>query len=408
MARPSIVKLLRHRVKIVFAGMVLLVSTALSDLTHAAEYLTAAAGGSGGASFALRCAPDEVMAGVYGKAGTLVDRIGPLCIQVDPLGRWIGSPAERNTAGGGGGARFGLFCPVNSSVSGIQGRASMWIDQLRIKCGPLTGSRLASSGSVLASQAGGTGGNAFGPFDCVDNKPGRGLIVRAGTYVDQIRLVCDYPPSPITNTSSAILLSGTDLTFHSRIGRSTDTILMQIALSSEPRGRVRIPVKINNPDVAVTNFQEQDLSRDLEGSTSPFRVELRRRGPGCASFEVGFPGNVAPPVEYLVDSPPSRQLSLSLSRMELTATTSTAFGTLTIPAPAPAGGMPITLTSNFPQALIPASVTIPPGSRSTTFEIRRAGGSAACIIITATGNGASVQSPIIFRFLGFQTPRITR
>jgi hypothetical protein len=391
--------------KIVLASMILLVSPALSDLTHAAEYLTAAAGGSGGTAIALRCGPDEVMAGVHGKAGTLVDRIGPLCIQVDPLGRWIGRPAEGNTAGGGGGARFGLLCPVNSSVSGIQGRASMWIDQLRIKCGPLRGTRLASSGSVLASQAGGGGGNAFGPFDCVDNKPGRGLIVRAGTYVDQVRLACDFPPSPVTSTQATFFFDGIR---SSRIARNIETQLLQIALSSKPRGRVHIPVKINNPDVAVTNFQEQDLSRSLEGSDAPFNVVLIPRGPGCASFEVGFHGNVAQPVDYLVNSPPSSQLSLSLNLMEWTAATSTAFGTLTIRAPAPAGGMAVTLTSNVPQAIIPASVTIPPGSRSTTFEIRRAGSLAACVIITATGNGASVQSPIIFRFLGFQTPRTTR
>jgi hypothetical protein len=257
---------------------------------------------------------------------------------------------------------------------------------------------------VLASQAGGSGGNAFGPFDCVDNKPGRGLIVRAGTYVDQVRLACDYPPSPVTSTNARLFFDGI---FLSRIARNKETSLLEVVLSSNPRGRVRIPVKITNPDVAVTNFQVQDLSRDLEAP--PFRIPLITQGrPGCASFEVGFPGNVAPPVEYLVDGLHSSNLSLSLSLMEWTATTSAVFGTLTIPAPAPAGGMAVTLTSNPPQAVIPASVTIPPGSRSTTFEIRRAGSSAACVIITATGNGASAQSPIIFRFLGFQTPRITR
>lgn len=405
MIRPPIVIPLSHRMNALLASMVLLASTALSDFIHAAEYQTAAAGGSGGTAIALRCAPDEVMAGVYGKAGTVVDQIGPLCIQVDPLGRWIGDPAEGKAAGGNGGARFALVCPVNSSVSGFQGRASMLIDQLRIKCGPLNGPRLASSGGLLARPAGGSGGNAFGPFDCVDNKPGRGLLVRAGAYVDQVRLACDYPPSPVTSRYAIFYFDGVR---HERIVRVRDTQLLEIVLSSTPRGTVRIPMKINNPDVAVTEFQLEDLSREVAVGRAPSTVRLYSRKPGCASFEVGFPGNVAPPVDYLVDTPDMRELSLSLNLMEWDTHTSSAFGTLKIPAPAPAGGMPITLSSNVPQALIPASVTIPPGSRSTTFEIRRTGITAACVLITATGNGASAQSPILFRFLGFNPPKTTR
>jgi hypothetical protein len=308
------------------------------------------------------------------------------------------------TVGGTGGTDFWLRCPENHAVSGIQGRASALVDQLRIRCGPLTaGARLASSGTVLGSHAGGSGGNAFGPFDCVDNKPGRGLIGRAGSYVDQLRLACDYPPSPLTTIGAQLLNSDTGV--FTWIVRGRGETFLRIIFSSAPfsYGGVFVPVKSNNPDIAVVVYDSRHpgeavlvhISRgDLLGAiVEPNNV-------GCASFEVGFPGHVAPPVDVLVDSPPAAQLALSLSILEWTASTTGAFGTLTIPAAAPAGGVAVTLVSNNPtEALIPPSVTIPPGSRSTTFEIRRSatGTLGGCIIVTATGNGASVQSPMLFR-----------
>jgi hypothetical protein len=42
-------------------------------------------------------------------------------------------------------------------------------------------------------------------------------------------------------------------------------------------------------------------------------------------------------------------------------------------------------------------VTVPQGTRVTTFEIHRIGSGGGCVVISATGNGGSVQSVMLFR-----------
>ena len=389
----------RHRLNLTWL-LALTCALALSgppQVSDAAEYQTAAAGGGGGNSFALRCANDQVLVGIRGKASALVDSVQPLCAQVDPLGRWIGSSyigsiVAGSIAGGGGGTAFNLSCPKNHAVSGIQGKAGSLIDQLRIKCGPLTaGPKLASIGSVVAGQAGSSGGNAFGPFDCVDNKPGRGLIGRAGSFVDQLRLACDFPPEPLRPTG-AYFLVGNTLRF---IARVRGNPLMTVRLSRAPLGHYRIPVRNNNPSIAATIYPDA-----FEGSSDSSNNEIVIGNVGCTSFDVGFPGDPLRRVELLVERPGGPALTLSLSIEDWNFSTRSAFGTLATSNPAPASGIPVTLTSSHPNlAIVPASVTIPAGTRSTTFEIRRPGTLGACIVIGASGNGVNAQSPILFRTL---------
>ena len=392
----------RHRPNLTWL-LALTCALALSvqpQVSDAAEYQTAVAGGSGGTAFTLRCANDEILRGVRGRASSLVDRIEPVCTQIDPLGRTVGFAVDRGFAGGNGGTSFFLGCPDNHAVSGIQGKAGSVIDQLRIKCGPLaSGPKLASIGSVVAGQAGGSGGNAFGPFDCVDNKPGRGLIGRAGSFVDQLRLACDFPANPLRPIRADVL--GVD-GFHLRsitrtqIDRNARVV---INMSSEPRALYHVPVQNNDPTVAFTVYQGYFL-----GSGNPSREDIYGKNVGCASFDIGFPGSVLPRIYVLVERPGGPALTLSLSIVDWTAATTSAFGTLTTSNPAPSGGIPVTLTSSHPNlAIVPASVTIPGGTRSTTFEIRRPGTLGACVVITANGNGINAQSPILFRTLPFRS-----
>lgn len=395
----------RHRPNLTWL-LALTCALALSGLPQAsaaAEYQTAAAGGGGGNPFALRCANDQVLVGIGGKASALVDRVQPLCAQVDPLGRWSyllsGSIVAGSIAGGGGGTAFTLTCPRDHAVSGIQGKAGSLIDQLRIKCGPLTaGPKLASIGSVLSGQAGSSGGNAFGPFDCVDNKPGRGLIGRAGNFVDQLRLACDFPAQPLRPTS-AYFLWGNEF---GSILRVRGNPLMRVHVSSVPLGTYRIPVRNNNPSIAATIPPDA-----FENRRNPGLNEIAIGNVGCTSFDVGFPGDPLHRAELLVERPGGPALTLSLSILEWTETTTSAFGTLTTSNPAPAGGIPVALTSNHPNlAIVPASVTIPAGTRTTTFEIRRSGTIGVCVVITANGNGINAQSPMLFRPLPLRYPTV--
>jgi hypothetical protein len=367
---------------------------------YAAEYQTAAAGGGGGNPFTLRCPDDAVLVGVQGSAGSVVDRVQPVCRQIDPSGLLLDGRSA-GTAGGGGGTAFILQCPDNHAVSGIDGRASLYVDQLRIKCGPLTaGPRLAASGSVLAGHAGGGGGTAFGPFDCVDNKPGRGLIGRAGTYVDQIRLACDYPPSPLRPLSIYPLRP--DRVMGLPLVRGGGVLLLMSLSSDWQHASWYLPVRNSNPAVAHAAGSETvaEVVHYANAGPRTAALDVEGRGVGCTTFEVGFPGAVLPPVDVLIERPTDPHLTLALSIEEWTQNTTSAFGTLTLSTPAPAGGAAIALTSSHPAlAPVPPTVTVPQGTRVTTFEIHRIGSGGGCVVISATGNGGSVQSVMLFRTL---------
>lgn len=366
----------------------------------AAEYQTAAAGGGGGNPFTLRCPNDSVLVGLEGRAEAFLDQVTLVCRQVDPLGRWVGG-SHGGSAGGTGGKPFPVVfeCPTNQAISGIDGRAGTVVDQLRIKCGPLTaGPRLAASGSLLPRHVGGTGGNPFGPFDCVDDKPGRGLAGRAGIYLDQVRLICDYPPAPLEPVSFFAVLPGNLL---SQVVRTAGGLLLQMRLSSPwDRGDFRVPVRNSNPSVAViAGPPGEGTMLHLSGADASTAVfEMSPRGVGCTRFDVGYSGRPAlAAVHVLVEKPQSAGLSLALNVVEWTATTTGAFGTITLPGPAPAGGTAVALTSSpTGLALVPASVTVPQGTRTTTFEIHRVASAAGCVVVTANGNGGSVQSVMLF------------
>jgi hypothetical protein len=303
------------------------------------------------------------------------------------------------TAGGGGGTAFSLQCPDNHAVSGIDGRASLYVDQLRVKCGPLTaGPRLASSGSVLAGHAGGGGGTAFGPFDCVDDKPGRGLIGHAGTYVDQVRLACDYPPSPLRPLNIYALRPDNVM---GSLVRAPGRVLLLMALSSDWQiASWYLPVRNSNPSVAYAagTGNVAEVVHFSNAGPRTGALDIGARGVGCTAFDVGFPGAVLPTVDVLVERPTDTHLTLALSIEEWTAATRSAFGTLTLSSPAPTGGTAIALTSSQPVlAPLPPTVTVLQGTRVTTFEIRRVGSGSGCVVVGATGHGGSVQSVMLFR-----------
>ena len=160
--------------------------------------VTSAAGGGGGKSFTLDCPSNRVLVGIRGRAHSWIDRIQGVCAKVNYDGSWSGSTTNTGYKGGNGGQSFSRLCPQGRAVSGIAGRAGMFVDQIRIYCrslvnaneeglrkaGRLTGGRLG------VSSAGGRGGKAFGRYDCLDNMPGRGLSGKSGNYLDRIQLRC--------------------------------------------------------------------------------------------------------------------------------------------------------------------------------------------------------------------------
>jgi hypothetical protein len=165
-------------------------------------------------------------------------------------------------------------------------------------------------------------------------------------------------------------------------------------MSSEPHDVNRIPVTSNNPSVAYISGGEMTII------SNPGAMPITIGTVGCSALTVGFPGATFPPLNVLVEKLGGTTLQMSPNILEWRSTTTSAFGTLTIPTAAPSGGTAVRLASSHPTiASVPASVTIPAGSRSTTFEIRRSSNLGACVVFTANGNGVQAQSPVLFRTL---------
>jgi len=110
------------------------------------------AGGAGGAAQTLRCAPGEGVMEVFGRSGTVIDRLGIRCGRLGPVGEGTGIVAPRSVkgpSGGPGGAPFELWCPANQVVTSIEGRSGRYVDQIAVRCPNLcldAGNRYASAG----------------------------------------------------------------------------------------------------------------------------------------------------------------------------------------------------------------------------------------------------------------------
>ena len=158
----------------------------------AAGSLSPALGGSGGDAFVTNCSDDEVLVGVRVRADAWVDSIAPRCVKVTDAGAWQGTVRTLAVAGGTGGFPATRDCPRNYAVSGFSGRGSAFVNRLRLECRRLTSPTALRRNSAPRQTAfvGGRGGEAFEPFHCPEDRPVTGLQGRAGGYVDQLQLSC--------------------------------------------------------------------------------------------------------------------------------------------------------------------------------------------------------------------------
>ncbi|MBT8084456.1 MAG: putative Ig domain-containing protein [Woeseia sp.] len=152
---------------------------------------TAAIGGAGGAPFRLACKVDEVLVGVHGRTATYVNQIGPQCVRMDQFGHWIGDPVSRPVTGTtNSGTAFAKTCPRDFAVSGFQGRAGQYVNQLNVECRALTSAGgLTGNGEFLGAD-GGNGGTQQGLKRCSTGNPGHALFGRSGGWLDNFGLQC--------------------------------------------------------------------------------------------------------------------------------------------------------------------------------------------------------------------------
>jgi hypothetical protein len=158
----------------------------LPNLRAAIERLgtpTPVSGGTGGRGFALDCGPGQMLAGVRGRAGWVIDQVRALCKN------GAGVLIESGARGADNGSPFETRCDAGQGVTGIIGFSGSYVDSFRLQCKNAPGG--VPEGDVsLSRSVGGSGGQAFGPFSCGRGEVAVGLRGQAGTRVDNLGLDC--------------------------------------------------------------------------------------------------------------------------------------------------------------------------------------------------------------------------
>jgi serine protease len=168
----------------------LLCSAELPATTVDTPWVSHPVGGNGGTAATLSCGAGTVMVGITARSDAWLDQIGVTCVQVNPTGNWVGATFGTATAGGGGGTARTLTCPRDQAVSAISGRAGGFIDRLRVRCKALDSATTVTGDEDVLGRVGGNGGTEFGVIRCPAQLAATGFAVRAGGYVDQLKLRC--------------------------------------------------------------------------------------------------------------------------------------------------------------------------------------------------------------------------
>lgn len=200
-----------------FIAVMLLARTALADcVAPTAEGSTARTGGGGGTPFALFCKADQVLVGVYGKAGKFVGSIGGLCRPVGENGEWIGEETRTEEKGNDPRDRYADLpdpeakpylerCPEGMAIVGMAGRSGLWMDRVDLTCRRLAPHAnnqekdcrwkmmVVTGNYKRLPVVGGRGGKGFYARYCPENKPANRLVGSAGRYVYNLMLMCNSP-----------------------------------------------------------------------------------------------------------------------------------------------------------------------------------------------------------------------
>ncbi|WP_405234373.1 golvesin C-terminal-like domain-containing protein [Lentisalinibacter salinarum] len=157
-------------------------------------------GGGGGSPFQLACPADETVVGIHGVYETYVNQVGPQCVKVDQLGRWIRDPADGALTGTTtSGTAFAKTCPRDYAVSGFRGRSGQYVDQLELECRALTADGTLTGDPHYLGGDGGGGGTAQPAQSCGTGNPVFALYGRSGGWLDSFGVECR--PATITEIS---------------------------------------------------------------------------------------------------------------------------------------------------------------------------------------------------------------
>lgn len=168
-------------------------------------------GGPGGSAFRSECSGDFVV-GVYIQAGAWATAIGLKCASFNPAKGRFGEPWNKAFHGAGSRDPFKTaLCPGQRFVSGMRfgftrdGSEPKYLDFVEISCTPVSGR--GETMTVCIDTGNGCwetppnmpGGimphvKIHGPQICPQGEAVKGIIGRAGRYVDAVGLICRAAP----------------------------------------------------------------------------------------------------------------------------------------------------------------------------------------------------------------------
>jgi hypothetical protein len=151
------------------------------------------------------CPANQILGGYSGTVGTysgaqVVSGLEAECREIvvgpgQPPAVTLAAGAKLAALGVPGTTPFAALCPPNEAVVAFEGRNGQFLDQLMIKCAPLsiTGPATVSIGPWTSLPArGGTGGAAFRDA-CGMGQIARGHSISTATAIDGFGLICGTP-----------------------------------------------------------------------------------------------------------------------------------------------------------------------------------------------------------------------
>ncbi len=167
-------------------------------------------GTAGGGAFEQSCNPGEVIVGFNGTMDAPTDMDAKawlksaeaICgtLSLTGTGPYQVTVMESGRAGPVGGVSSVELnpakCPPNQVVVGYGGRSGNYIDALDFQCAALLinggpGSYTLSIDTPSTSTPiGGTGGGAFGPYNCDTGQVAVGMAGQSGAWIDSFGLLC--------------------------------------------------------------------------------------------------------------------------------------------------------------------------------------------------------------------------
>jgi hypothetical protein len=148
-------------------------------------------GGTGGTETTLRCRAGDVITGIYGRAGNVVDSLGIICQHLYPDGS-LGPRYNSQLVGGTGGTvDYSTTCSFSNGVLvGLSGQSGTYVDFIQPICArpPYTSTFVNWTTMNYGSWTHGTSfRDDVQPYYVLD-----ALVVRHGTVIDSVRAHAVY------------------------------------------------------------------------------------------------------------------------------------------------------------------------------------------------------------------------